>query len=294
MPSVGFLDLSYELRTRIYRTIANDAERIDEKRVSRRTSEAVDSAFFQNRDYFGLTQTCRLIRREFRPVYLKDRVISVHIRDADDYLETLFSYKPIETEGSIGLLLIRTEAENKDDYPRIITPHRRLDPLLRRLLSVPNLQFRFTENGGASMFNNVFVVHQAAWKLALQNQVKYVDVEEPSLWGMRLVLNPDAEQPWMQECSRAWMRMIHMPEESLEFFSALGFSLEFAHADMIFVRRATSTKMKDFARGMTSSHSWRAKKGRTNSGRLGSIADNASLHSNRPLLAGSARGSFSV
>lgn len=289
MPATSFLDLSYDLRNRIYHFAADDAERLQEKRVSPCAFPGTDSNFFRQRTSYGLTQACRLTRREFRPMYLKDRTIAVHFRDAANYFDTQFSYKPIEAEGTIGLLIIRMEAESKDDYPRLF--HRDLDPLLRRIYDVPNLNFRFTDRGGASMFNNIFVVHRAAWKRALQTDVKHIDIEEPSLWGMRLVLNHNSPQPWLKDCMKAWVRMTHMPEGSLEFFESLGFSQESSHFDMIFVRR--SSKMERFTKGMSSLHSSKAKQGKSYPGRLGSIADNASLHSNRPLLAGSTRPSFS-
>lgn len=223
-------------------------------------------------------------------MYMKDRTIAVHFRDAVNYFDDHFSYKPMETEGTIGLLIVRMEPESKDDYPRYF--HRDLDPILRRMLSVPNLDFRFTEHGGASIFNNIFVVHRAAWKKALESDVKHIDIEEPSLWGMRLVINHNSRQPWLKDCMKAWVRMTHMPEESQEYWESLGFSQESSHWDMIFVRR--SSKMERFTKGMSSLHSSKAKQGRANGGRLGSIADSASLHSNRPLLAGSTRPSFSV
>lgn len=288
---MGYYLLIYtDLRSRIYRFVADDVERLEERRVSPRTVEGVDTEFFRHRTSYGLTQTCRLIRREFRPIFLKDRTISVHFRDAVNYFDSQFSYKPIETEGTVGMLIVRMEAESKDDYPRLF--HRDLDPILRRLYSVPNLEFRFTEKGGATMFNNVFVVHRAAWKRALEADIKHIDIEEPSLWGMRLVINHNSRQPWLKDCMKAWVRMTHMPKESLEFFDTLGFKEEFSHFDMIFVRR--SSKLDKFTKSITSMHSSKFKANGSHPGRLGSIADNASLHSNRPLLAGSTRPSFSV
>ncbi|KAL6705103.1 hypothetical protein ACN47E_007362 [Coniothyrium glycines] len=290
MSSKSFLDLPYDLRKKIYGFAADDVDRLQERRVSPHALGVSGDGIFQQRGFYGLTQTCRIIRREFRPIYLKDRVIAVHFRDAANYFDSQFSYTPTEAEGTIGLLIIRMEAESKDDYPNLF--HRDLDPILRRLLDVPNLQFRFTDNGGSSIFNNVFVVHRAAWKTALEKDIKHIDIEEPSLWGMRLVINHDSRQPWLKDCMKAWVRMTHMPKESLEFFESLGFSAESSHFNMIFVRR--SSKLERLTKGISSLHSSKAKKNDPAYGRLGSISDGASLHSHRPLLAGSARGSFSV
>lgn len=268
-----------ELRNRIYRIAANDRDNTVEKRVSRRTSSTVDSAFYRSWGYYGLTQTSRLIRAEFRPYYLKDRAISVHLRDAEDYLEALLSPELIASGNNIGWLSIRAEAERKDDYPI------RIEHFLKLLYSAPNLQFRFTDGDGPSVFNNTFLRHHAQWKKAFAEDIKHMDMAEASHWGIEIVLNPKSKMSWVKESNRAWVRMMHLSEGAHEFFGDLGLNTE---ADMIFVRRgAPSSKLRGMARDMTSSGSSKPNKAKRGgsmgiAARLGS--ETGSIHSKRPLL----------
>jgi len=227
----GLIDLSSELRSRIYRFAADDADPGVEKRVSRRdVTVPVDSGFYRSRGCYGLTHTCRLIRAEFRLQYLRDRAISVHIRDADEYLETVLTPEAIASEDNVGWFSIRADGQRRDDYPR------RLRPLLMKLYSAANLQFRFTQGNGPSVFNNTFLRHHLEWKEALMHDIKHIDADESSHWGLRIVLNPGSQMAWVKDCTRAWFRIRHMSEEALAFLEKLGLNPE---SDMIFIRRGT-------------------------------------------------------
>ncbi|CBY01448.1 hypothetical protein IAQ61_003278 [Plenodomus lingam] len=270
MKGFGFLHLSSELRNRIYRLAARDADHGVEKRISRREGTTpVDSDFYRSRGYYGLTQTCRLVRAEFRLQHLKDRAISVHIRDADDYLDSVLTPEAIASENNVGWFSIRADRERRDDYPR------KLRPLLLKLYSAANLQFRFTEGQGPSVFNNTFLRYHLEWKYALINDIKHIDAEEASHWGLRIVLNPASQMKWVKDCTRAWFRILHMSEEALAFFAKLGLNPE---SDMIFIRRGTKVP-----RDMTSSGK-AAKRSLIDRAKSGRGSDAQSIHSKRPLL----------
>lgn len=270
MSSFGFLNLSSELRNRIYRFAASDADCRAEKRISRRDETTpLDGDFYRSRGYYGLTQTCRLVRTEFRLQYLRDRAISVHIRDADDYLDSVLTPEAITSESNVGWFSIRAERERRDDYPR------KLRPLLLKLYRAANLQFRFTEGQGPSVFNNTFLRYHLQWKDALMNDIKHIDAEEASHWGLRIVLNPGSQMTWVKDCTRAWFRILHMSEEALAFFEKLGLNPE---SDMIFIRRGTKVP-----RDMASSDKG-GKRSLIDKARSGRHSDVESIHSKQPLL----------
>ncbi|KAF2846236.1 hypothetical protein T440DRAFT_472069 [Plenodomus tracheiphilus IPT5] len=269
MKTFGFLDLSSELRNRIYRIAANDADRGVEKRISRRDETSpIDTDFYRSRGYYGLTQTCRLIRTEFRLQYLRDRAVSVHIRDADDYLASVLTPDAIASESNVGWFSIRAERQRRNDYPR------KLRPLLMKLYSAANLQFRFTEGQGPSVFNNTFLRYHLEWRDALMNDIKHIDADEASHWGLRIVLNPGSAMTWVKDCTRAWFRILHMSEEALAFFEKLGLNPE---SDMIFIRRGTKVP-----RDMTSSGM--GKRSLIDKAKLGRNSDAGSIQSKQPLL----------
>ncbi|KAI8931060.1 hypothetical protein NX059_012071 [Plenodomus lindquistii] len=270
MKTFGFLDLSSDLRNRIYRIAASDANCGVEKRISRRNETTpLDNDFYRSRGSYGLTQTCRRIRAEFRLQYLKDRAVSVHIRDADDYLDSILTPEAIASESNVGWFSIRADRQRRDDYPR------RLRPLLMKLYSAANLQFRFTEGEGPSVFNNTFLRYHAEWREALICDIKHIDADEASHWGLRIVLNPGSSMPWVKDCTRAWFRILHMSEEALAFFEKLGLNPE---SDMIFIRRGTKVPkdMTSSTKGGKRSIIGKALPGRN--------SDVSSIHAKRPLL----------
>ncbi|KAH9878059.1 hypothetical protein J1614_003276 [Plenodomus biglobosus] len=270
MSSFEFLNLSSELRNRIYRFAASDADCRAEKRISRRAETTpLDGDFYRSRGYYGLTQTCRLVRTEFRLQYLRDRAVSVHIRDADDYLDSVLTPEAITSGSNVGWFSIRAERERRDDYPR------KLRPLLLKLYSAANLQFRFTEGQGPSVFNNTFLRYHLQWKDALMNDIKHIDAEEASHWGLRIVLNPGSKMTWVKDCTRAWFRIMHMSEEALAFFEKLGLNPE---SDMIFIRRGTKVP-----RDMASSDKG-GKRSLIDKAMPGRHSDVGSIHSKQPLL----------
>lgn len=154
----------------------------------------------------------------------------MHIRDADDFLDAFLTPDVVASNDNIGWLSIRAEQNKRSDYPR------KLRPLLMKLYNTANLQFRFTEGQGPSVFNNSFLRHHVEWKYALGHDIKHIDADEASHWGLRIVLNPGSEMPWVRDTSRAWFRILHISDEGLNFFQTLGLNHE---SDMIFIRRGT-------------------------------------------------------
>ncbi|KAF1837650.1 hypothetical protein BDW02DRAFT_543441 [Decorospora gaudefroyi] len=244
MRSVGFRDLPQEVRNKIYTYAANDKERLIEKHVSRRSTETTSDAFFAARSYYGLTQVSRQTRQEFRELYLRDRAISVHIRDAQDYLEAIYPSAgtcAVDRNTIMAWLTIRTDVERRGKYDTPIE----IRPLLLSLFNTPGLDFEFTGKGG-EIFNELFIGYEPEWKSAVANEFKSVELKEPSVFGMRIVLNPKSATPWVKTCPISVTRLPHVPEEALEFFSALGLDTE---NDMIFVRRGAPKWMRgDFGR----------------------------------------------
>ncbi|RMZ67598.1 hypothetical protein GMOD_00001546 [Pyrenophora seminiperda CCB06] len=235
MRSKGFGDLPLEVRNRIYAIAAYNKERLIEKRVCRRGATATTTtsdAFWEARGYYGLTQASRQTRQEFRTLYLRDRAISVHIRDAQDYLEAIYpsSGKCAFDRNDISLwLTIRTDVERRGKYDTPIE----IRPLLLSLYTTDGLEFEFTGKGGA-IFNELFIGYEAEWKAAVANEFKNVELKEPSIFGLRLVLNPKCQTPWIKQCKISVTRLPHVPEDALPWFSALGLDVE---EDMIFVRK---------------------------------------------------------
>jgi len=87
---------------------------------------------------------------------------------------------------------------------------------------------------GGAIFNELFVGYEAEWKAAVEGVFKSVELKEPSVFGLRLVLNPKSTVPWVKQCKISVTRLPHVPEDALEWFSALGLDTE---NDMIFVRK---------------------------------------------------------
>ncbi|USP78862.1 hypothetical protein yc1106_06136 [Curvularia clavata] len=234
-PGFADLPLAYrrvEVRNRIYAICANDKERLIEKEVSRRNTTTTSDAFWAARGFYSLTQVSRQTRKEFRPLYLKDRAISVHIRDAQEYLDTIYPVSgtsAIDRNNIVAWLTIRTDVERRGKYDTPIE----IRPLLASLFNTPGIDFEFTGKGGA-IFNELFLGYEPEWRAAVNNELKSVELKEPSMFGMRLVLDPKCPTPWIKQCAISVTRLPHVPEEALEWFSALGLDPE---NDMIFVRR---------------------------------------------------------
>jgi hypothetical protein len=227
------------VRNRIYQLAAADKDRLIEKRVIRRSEASTDDAFFAARGYYGLTQASRETRQGFRELYLSNRAISLHIRDAKDYLDTIYpsSGSYAVPHGTINTwLTIRTDAERRAKYDVPIE----IKPLLHILFNTPGLDFEFDGKGGA-IFNQLFVGYEAEWKMAVANEFKNVELKEPSMFGMRLVLDSKSNSPWVKQIPISVTRLPHVPEDTLPWFAALGLDIE---NDMIFVRRGAPKWMK--------------------------------------------------
>lgn len=228
----GFSDLPLEVRDRIYAICAYDKDRLIEKEVSRRNTTTTTDAFWAARGYYSLTQVSRQTRKEFRPLYLKDRAISVHMRDAQEYLDVIYptsGSNVIDRGNIVAWLTIRTDVERRGKYDTPIE----IRPLLARLFNTPGIDFEFNGKGGA-IFNELFLGYEPEWRAAVNNEFKSVELKEPSVFGMRLVLDPKCPTPWIKKCAISVTRLPHVPEEAHEWFSALGLDTE---NDMIFVRR---------------------------------------------------------
>ncbi|KAI4645165.1 hypothetical protein J4E93_005965 [Alternaria ventricosa] len=228
----GFSDLPQEVRNRIYALAANDKQRLVEQHVSRRSVTTTSEGFWAARAYYSLTQASRQTRREFRELYLRDRAVSVHIRDAQDYLDAIYPSSgnfAVDRNTISAWLTIRTDVERRGKYDTPIE----IRPLLLSLFQAPGLEYEFVGKGGA-VFNELFVGYEAEWKAAVEGVFKSVELKEPSVFGMRLVLNPKSTVPWVKQCKISVTRLPHVPEDALEWFSALGLDTE---NDMIFVRK---------------------------------------------------------
>ncbi|KNG50883.1 hypothetical protein TW65_01861 [Stemphylium lycopersici] len=249
--SKGFGDLplgtanNLEVRNRIYAICAYNKERLVEKHVSRRNATTTSDAFWAARGYYSLTQASRQTRQEFRALFLRGRTISVHIRDAQDYLDAIYPASgkcAVDRNAIVAWLTIRTDVERRGKYDTPIE----VRPLLLSLLNTPGLDFEFTGNGGA-IFNELFIGYEPEWKSAVNNEFKSVELKEPSVFGMRLVLDPKCRTPWIKQCAISVTRLPHLPEDALQWFSALGLDTE---NDMIFVRRGAPKWLRgDFMKG---------------------------------------------
>ncbi|KAF1940987.1 hypothetical protein EJ02DRAFT_348815 [Clathrospora elynae] len=231
MKSAGFRDLPSEVRNRIYHLCASDPERLDEQHVSRRGTASTAPTSFEARGYYGLTQANSQTRKEFREMYFRDRTISVHIRDAQDYLETMYTNPSVNRETIAGWLTIRTDVERRGKYNTPIE----VRALLRILFNTPGLDYEFTGARGGAIFNELFIGYETEWRYAVENVFKSVELKEPSMFGMRLVVDRKCRLPWVEQCPISVTRLPHMPEESVPFFSELGLDLQ---NDMIFVRKS--------------------------------------------------------
>ncbi|KAI4702333.1 hypothetical protein J4E81_002696 [Alternaria sp. BMP 2799] len=241
----GFSDLPQEVRNRIYALAANDKQRLIEQHVSRRSVTTTSEAFWAARGYYSLTQASRQTRREFRDLYFRDRAVSVHIRDAQDYLDTIYPSSgnlAVDRNTISAWLTIRTDVERRGKYDTPIE----IRPLLLSLFQTPGLEYEFVGKGGA-IFNELFVGYEAEWKAAVEGVFKSVELKEPSVFGLRLVLSPKSREPWVKQCKISVTRLPHVPEDALEWFSALGLDTE---NDMIFVRKGAPKWLRgDFIKG---------------------------------------------
>ncbi|KAF1931294.1 uncharacterized protein M421DRAFT_343585 [Didymella exigua CBS 183.55] len=59
-------------------------------RASRRKSKATTLARETNRPFFGLTQACRLLRQEFRPIYMQRQEVGMDLVDVTNYLQVFY------------------------------------------------------------------------------------------------------------------------------------------------------------------------------------------------------------
>jgi hypothetical protein len=169
-------------------------------------------------------------------VYLKDRAISVHIRDAQDYLEAIYPVGKADRNTVGAWLTIRTDNERRAKYDTPIE----IRALLLTLFNTPGLDYEFTGKGGG-IFNELFVGYETEWKAAVEHDFKSVELKEASCFGMRIVLNPKSRALWVKGCPISVTRLPHLPEEALEYFGKLGLDTE---NDMIFVRRGAPRWMR--------------------------------------------------
>ena len=80
-------------------------------RVYKRKSKTALLARETNRPFFGLTQVCRLLRQEFRPIYMQRQEIGMDLLEVVPYLETFYPE-------AAGLLKdLSTSNDRKIDMP---------------------------------------------------------------------------------------------------------------------------------------------------------------------------------
>ncbi|KAF2792520.1 hypothetical protein K505DRAFT_362834 [Melanomma pulvis-pyrius CBS 109.77] len=80
------------------------------------------------RQFFALTQVCRQIRSEFRPIYMKDNQTWIRIKDSAEYIETFFpsvlsssnspSSSLISTGGFQGNFVVNVIEDYYTDWPQ--------------------------------------------------------------------------------------------------------------------------------------------------------------------------------
>ncbi|KAJ4361489.1 hypothetical protein N0V95_001826 [Ascochyta clinopodiicola] len=80
-------------------------------RASRRKTQPALLARETNRPFFGLTQVCRLLRHEFRPLYMLKQEIGMDMVDVVTYLHTFYSTAPAMLKS------LATANERKLDMP---------------------------------------------------------------------------------------------------------------------------------------------------------------------------------
>lgn len=92
---------SLRLRTRLDRTRTlasditgkeHDKALSDPKKPSRRKYGPLPRD--TNRPFFGLTQVCRLLRHEYRPIYLQKQEIGMDLTEMVEYLQTFYYDAP--------------------------------------------------------------------------------------------------------------------------------------------------------------------------------------------------------
>lgn len=168
--------------------------------------------------YLGLTQACRKIRAEFRPLYLGRQTVSIHFGEAQFYLDTFYPFTQSDVDGIRLDILLRTREEHKRDYPT------ELGPLLRRLLGSPQVRLSFQHTAAnEGMFNMVFTENALAWKEALQVDIESIYTHHDHFGNMQLTFKSTSTLPWLPRSPEDSLMMSQLPGSSVPYFEQLGF-----------------------------------------------------------------------
>ncbi|KAF2792518.1 hypothetical protein K505DRAFT_338611 [Melanomma pulvis-pyrius CBS 109.77] len=146
-----FLDLLPELRNRVYYfAFESTAAHI---RPYRPYTVIQTAPSIRKRRFYGLTQVCRQIREEFRPIYMEENEVHINPDYATRYIETFFSL--LSSDDPEAKKLLGNFALDLD-VPQFSCLS--LIPLLQLILDALGVKWKFTgpEVSSITLLNRLF------------------------------------------------------------------------------------------------------------------------------------------
>ncbi|KAH7082798.1 hypothetical protein BKA63DRAFT_138302 [Paraphoma chrysanthemicola] len=134
----GFLDLPGETRNQIYKfTLTNENDLTDPVLLIRHCDQPATEGTVRSR---SLTQLCRLVRREFMPIYMRRHIfVRVKIRDIEAYVTTFFDPRNFDLFAEL-FGHIEVDLDVQDDQSNASV---NLLPLMQLMLRAPKLNMGF-------------------------------------------------------------------------------------------------------------------------------------------------------
>ncbi|KAH8719135.1 hypothetical protein GQ44DRAFT_829418 [Phaeosphaeriaceae sp. PMI808] len=141
-PYCPLLELPAELRNRIYHLAREIEFDSDEKipRLKKGAGTAKDSSSHAWQ-FFALTQTCRQLRTEYRPMWLRDCSVCIEFTDFPEFVTDFYSFQN-NYHNAPKKLLISCD-DRVDDTPHILFD---LSPLLLLQASSPTFEAKFVSS----------------------------------------------------------------------------------------------------------------------------------------------------
>jgi hypothetical protein len=198
-------------------------------------------------DWRGLTQTCQIIRKEFRASYLAAKSVAVSITHVLDYLNAYYPTTSADTplssaaQGEVIIIIVdmrdKTKLGPNRTHPAVLgkpTPKAHdLLPMLKRCMLTFNIDISFAADltasyGGldsynascARNFNVWFRAHRDEWKMAISKDLQKINFRYHTMTSMELVFMTYLAQSWVAEV----MEDTKVQSEGREaYYSALGF-----------------------------------------------------------------------
>jgi hypothetical protein len=151
----------------------------------------------KGRQFFGLTQTCRQLRKEYLPVYLGHTYCWIRYYHLYAYLETF-----VEPQRSLGQIPVgRVDLDLDPDYEDMDFPVIDLLPLLKLSADAPELHVSISSQAEKVVLSAISNVKKnTCWALNMHSKLKHILLQYSNTTGVELeiIVNREWGEDWMR------------------------------------------------------------------------------------------------